>query len=80
MNNLQDQQDHQVDPIRDCFVKFDRKREDMMSTSLLEEALYDLGVKDLSDNLIFHAIADQDPTNTGKIQLTSFREILQTIR
>ena len=78
MKNLQDQQ--QVDPIRDCFVKFDRKREDAMETSLLEEALYDLGLKDLSDNQIFHAIADQDPTNTGKILLTSFREIVQMIR
>ena len=48
MKNLQDQQ--QVDPIRDCFVKFDRKREDAMETSLLAEALYDLGLKDLSDN------------------------------
>ena len=48
MNNPQDQ--HQVDPIRECFVKFDRKREDAMATSLLEEALFDLGVKDLSDN------------------------------
>ena len=51
-----------------------------MQTSRLQEALFDLGEREVSEHQVYRMISDQDPTNQGVIKFINFKQIVQQIR
>ena len=80
----ENQQDQELDRLQedkvwDAFMAFDYDRMGHMETSDLKNALEHLGEK-VTEDEVFLMIANADPSNSGQLQYSQFKQLIQEKR
>ena len=78
-NEMENEEKKEADQIWKAFMQFDREHLGYMLTSDLKNALEWLG-ETCSDDEVYLMIANADPQNTGSIQFSQFKLIIQDRR